>query len=183
MFVVLVAVTVLCLPADIAVTVGNRQAALVIQDTRFDPAVQLMSELTLGVGLRSGRAPAGTAYPGPAAFLAGGVAVGLVSQSRALSGYVYRGLATRSIWLSGAWASRSGVGIELTARAVLASYQLTSLLSFYPEVEIAPTFATARGERYAIEWSAPIFTQFRRDLTYAIGFGISGRLALEISSP
>ena len=167
------------LPADLAVTVGSRHAALVVQDTRFDPAVQLASEVGAGVGgqwkLRGGRA---------GAIAAGlGLAVASVGPSTAFAGYFYRGLAVRSLTVTGAWTSPSGVGVRVGAAASFASYALTTLLFFYPEVEIAPTLRMRLAKRIRVDWALPVFYQFRQDLAYAVGIGLRATVALEFSSP
>lgn len=177
--VVFAAVATTWLPADLAVTVGSRHAALVVQDTRFDPAVQLVSDVALGLGaqweLRGGRA--GTFGTGL------GVRVSRVSRSTAFGGYYYRGLAVRSLALSGAWTSPSGAGVRIAGSASFASYALTTLLFFYPEVEVAPTLRTRLTERARVEWALPVFYQFRQDLAYAVGVGLRATVALEFSSP
>lgn len=176
------------LPADLAVTVGSRHAALVVQDTRFDPAVQLVSDVAIGLAWDwwlPSRPGVFTVEPS--------LGVGRIGRSRTLDGYFYRGVAVRSLGLELQLAGWPGVGrgsraanvvgARLTGRAVLASYELTSLLFFYPELELALTLRTRLGERVRIDWAMPLFYQFRRDLAYAFGAGFSTTIALEFSSP
>lgn len=175
--VVFVAGAVLHLPADIAVAVGSREAALVVQDTRFQPGVQLLTELSVGVIHAWRLAEVHVVSVG------GGATIGAVGSSAVRTGYLYRGLATRALWLAAGWTARDGLGLSLTGRAALGSYQMTTLLFFYPEVELAPTFRMRLGDVVRIDWAMPVFYQFRRDLAYAVGIGISARLGLEISPP
>ncbi len=167
------------LPADLAVTVGSRHAALVVQDTRFDRAVQLVSEARAGVGgqwkLRGGRAGAIAADAG--------LAVASVGRSAAFAGCFYRSLVVRSLTVTGAWTSPSGVGVRVGAAASFASYSSTTLLFFYPEVEIAPTLRLRLTERIRVDWALPLFSQFRQDLAYAVGVGLRATVGLEFSSP
>lgn len=138
-----------------------------------------MSEV--GVGLarewRFGR-PADNAIVAEA-----GISVGRVGRSTALGGYYYRGLALRSLGLGAAWVAGGGPGLRAGARAVFASYELTTLLFFYPEVAFGPTLRTRLSERVRIDWAMPVFYQFRHDLAYAVGVGLQGTLSLEFSPP
>lgn len=150
---------------------------LFAQDTRFDLGVQLGSEIGLGIERRWSFANEVDAGFG------GGAAVGMVLQSSGLNGVVYRGIATRSIWLQG-WATGSaGIGGSLGVTLNLASYELTSLLFFFPEVIVGPTFATRITDRASIMWAIPLSYQFRSDLDVAFSAGLTGRLAVDFRSP
>ncbi len=165
------------LPADVSVTIATRQAALLVQDTPFAPALQLLNELQLGIGLRPGVGPIAGIRAGA------GVGVGYVGASRMLGGYRYRGLVTRNLWISGGWSFASGLRLTGTGRAALASYELTSLVFSYAEIELAAGLTTIIGRAARIEWSIPFFYQFRHDVDYAAGVGLRGAFALEFSSP
>ncbi|MFP4113734.1 MAG: hypothetical protein ACOC2Y_06110 [Spirochaetota bacterium] len=190
--VVFAALAVPRLAADIAVTAGSRQTALVVQVTPFNVGAQLLSEIALGFdhtwvfGETDGslHAPSARNRAANEVTLSGGLAVGSVSASALVQdGSLYRGLATRTIWLAGAWRSPGGAGAALAVRAVAASYAMTTRLLFYPEIEVAPLYRLRVGDSAYIDWSVPIFRQFRADLTISGGVGISGRLGLEISPP
>ena len=185
---VFAAVVTTWLPADLAVTVGSRHAALVVQDTRFDPAVQLVSDVALGVAWewRFPRRPGVfTAQPT--------VGIGRIGRSTAFSGYYYRAVALRSLGLDlhlvgsptvGRGSPRANVvGARLGGHAVLASYEMTSLLFFYPELELAITMRSRLSDRVRVDWALPVFYQFRQDLAYAVGVGLRATVALEFSSP
>lgn len=179
-FAILVVFVALVFPrasADIAVTVGSRQAALVVQDTRFEPAVQLLTET--GIGTQIHRA----FESGAAIAFDGGIAIGRISPSAPFGGYFYRGLSLRGAALSGEFVAAGGAGVRVSTRAVWGSYELTTLLFFYPEIELAPTFRMRLGDRLRVDWALPVFYQFRQDLAYAFGLGLSGRLSLEFQTP
>ncbi len=178
--VILVAIAVLGtvdLPADISLTVGSRQAALIVQHTHFDPAVQLLSELELGAG------GVWSLDPGARLRLGAGVSIGMIQRSALLAGYRYRGVTTRSAWVSAGWTSRANVGFTVAGRAVAASYELTTLLFFYPEIEAGPELTIFLGPHVRIDWALPFFYQFRNDLDLAAGVALRGSLGLEFRSP
>lgn len=175
--IVLITVVAAWAPADIAVTVSTSQAALVVQDTRFNPAVQLASDLTAGFGTiiqigESARAGIGA-----------GIGLGAVRQSEVNGGVVYRGMATRHLSLESWFSLASGMGVRLAGKAVLASYELTTLLFFYPEISLAPQFTLPIGPRSAVTWSLPISYQFRQDLQFALSAGVLASWHLEFNAP
>jgi hypothetical protein len=176
MLVVCAGLGAVSLPADGAVIAGSRQAALIVQHTPFAPAVQLLSELNLGAGF------VWAIDPGARLRVDAGLAIGTIGRSALLSGYRYRGLTTRSLWLSAGWAPAGRIGVTVTGRAVLSSYELTSLLFFYPELEVSPELTTYIGPRTRIDWALPVFYQFRHDLELAVGVGLRGSLGLEFRS-
>lgn len=182
------AVLALRLPADVAVTIGTRQAALVVEDTRFNPAVQLLSELefSVGVALPLGEPPSGLVEPPFPRHVLGaevGVALGAVKQSATIGNTNYRGLTMRSMIASGGWRSPSGAGVEVGGRAVFATYDLTNALFFFPEAYLAPLVRVPLSRASAVEWSIPLSWQFRVDLAIAFSVGVQARLALEFGAP
>lgn len=177
MLCVCAAVMVAELPADFSVTVATRQAALMVQDTHFAPAVQLLNELQVGLGFRAGVHPV-------AGFRAdAGVGVGHVGASRMQRGYRYRGLVTRSLWIASGWVFENGFGFMAQGRANLAAYELTSVIFSYVEVELAPRLTLSVGRHAKLEWSVPFVYQFRHDVDFAMGVGVRGALVLEFSPP
>ena len=170
------AVALVPLSADIAVTVGSRQAGLVVKDTRFDPGLQLASELRLGVG---GSLDLTDAWE---IQLDGGASVGTVRASANRAGVVYRGLTTRSLWLTGALLGQASRGLAVTLLGGLASYELSSLIAVHGEVQVAPLLTTTIAGGLSIRWSIPLSYQFRDDLQYSFGLGLRADLRVEISA-
>ncbi len=177
MLCVCAAVMVAELPADLSVTVATRQAALMVQDTQFAAAVQLLNELQLGFGIRTG------SHPVAGLRTAAGVGVGHLGASRMQAGYRYRGLVTRSLWIAGGWAFENGLGFMAQGRANLAAYELTSVIFSYAEVELGPSLTSPIGRHARLEWSVPFVYQFRRDVDLAMGVGVRGAFVLEFSPP
>ena len=175
MLLVFVAVAAYRVPADLAITAASRQSALIVKDTQFDRSVQLQTDLDLGVrAIRAVNADTEVS-------LEAGAGLGAVGPSAIASGYRYRGLATRGVYVSAGWIPQEGIGGFLAVRAVLASYTSTSLLFFYPEVEFSPALSTPIGQRVRLDWTLPISYQFRTDLQYAFSFGLRTTFRLEIA--
>jgi hypothetical protein len=176
---VFLAVAALQASADVGIVVGSRQAALVVQDTRFDPAVQLVTETRAGAGA-SWMLGGGTAG---LLTVQGALGVGVVSQSRVFDSYVYRGLALRTLSTAVEWIAPRGFSIGLEGRATLASYRSTSLLFFYPDVALMSGYAVRLGSRTRIVWSVPVTYSFREDLAYAVSAGLDARLVVDFRTP
>ncbi|MFW6293889.1 MAG: hypothetical protein ACOC7V_16435 [Spirochaetota bacterium] len=171
------AVALIPLSADIAFVAASHHAALVAKDTRFEPGLQLLSEVRTGIG--TSRDLKGSLR----LQIDGGLALGAVGPSLPADGVVYRGLLTRGVWLSGGIVSSSGLGWSLGGRVTLASYEWTTLISLHTELELAAVLALPITDRLAVHWSLPLFYQFRRDLQHAFGIALRAGIRLEIRAP
>ena len=170
--VVLVAVLVSPLPADLSVSFGSRQAALVVQDTRFPVAIQLLSGLE-----------AGMAVGGPTLTVDLHVALESAKGSMPTGGTLYRGVVHRTVALGASWQLSSGIGVRASGTGTLASYQTTRLLFFFPAVELAPWLRLPVGSSADLEWSLPVAYHARPDLTVAAVIGLRARLLVSIQEP
>ena len=140
---------------------GSDTAALLAQDTRFDPRLQLQSAVRLGIGVHS---PSGIE-------LAGGIGVTRASPTSPAIGYSYPGWTGRTAWARVGYIrpGRSPIGILLTAYGVLAGYDATYLLSFFPTLELAPMVHVQLAGRAVASIGLPIGWEIRRDLGIRIG--------------
>ena len=163
--------------ADVSVTIASRHAVVVVQDTRFDAGVQLGTEIAVGI---EAHRPLGDRARGGVGTA---IALGTTLQSAGLGGYVYRGLATRSASIYGWVTLPGGTGAIGGVNLALGSYDLTTLLFFFPEVSVGPMFTTRLSETLSVYWAVPVTYQFRADLAYALSIGIYGRLSVDFRSP
>ena len=147
-----------------------------VKDTRFEPGLQLASELRLGLGGSVDLAGTGEIQ------IDGGASIGTVGASGSPAGVVYRGLATRALWMAGALVGGTGRGLAVTVVGSLASYELSTLVAVHGEVEIAALWTTEIARRLSIRWSVPVSYQFRDDLQYGVGLGLRADLRVEISA-
>ncbi len=162
--------------AELMIIAGSDNAALLVQDTRFDPRLQLQSSLQLGVGMHS---------IGGFEF-AGGVGVSRATPTSPAIGYSYAGWTGRTVWTRIGYfrSDRSPMGVRLTVHGVLAGYDATYLLSFFPILEFTPTI------RFPLTGSAvgtvglPIAWEIRRDLGLRVGdsFVLPGAVYVGLST-
>jgi len=140
---------------------GSDTAALLAQDTRFDPRLQLQSALRLGIGIHS---PSGIEF-------AGGIGVTRASPTSPAIGYRYPGWTGRTAWARVGYIrpGRSPIGIMLTAYGVLAGYDATYLLSFFPTLELSPAVHFQLAGKTVASIGLPIGWEIRRDLGIRIG--------------
>lgn len=166
-----VLMTAAALPAQIGAELGARQAVVLVEDSPFAPALQLFSELDLGVLI-----------PFNLWALSLGTGVGYLSPSAVTSdGVIYRGVIARSLWLRTQVALSDSFAAAASFRANLGEYVLTPLLFFYPEIRLSLDYLAQP------ETGAPVVVhawggyQFRQDLSFAMIFGIGTRVQLVLS--
>jgi hypothetical protein len=151
--------------AELLIVAGSDQAALVAQDTRFDARLQLQSSLIVGAGARWQNG----------VELVGGVSVTHGVPTSVALGYSYAGWTGRTVWarigLAGQGRLPEGFlrGIRFTAFGVLAGYDSTYLLSFFPVLEISPTLSLPLTRNLAASIELPLGWQIRRDLSVQLG--------------
>jgi len=143
---------------DIFFAAATDTYVLVAQDTRFDPRLQLDQSLRLGIGI------AGRLFS-----LAGGFGVERAEATGASVGYSYPGWSARSIWLATGLTSASGVGIEVGARGLLAGFDSTFLVVFFPVVVVSPTIRLPLGGSTDLNLGIPLGWQMRSDLAVTVG--------------
>ena len=172
MLVMLVAVLVSPVFADLSFSFGSRLAALVVQDTPFPPAVQLLSGL--GAGMSAG---------GPQLTADLSLDVAYAPDRLPVEGSVYRGIVLRTIGLGASWTPVAGLGIRASGVLALAGYRATRLLFFFPGVELAPMLTHRIGRWTRLEWSLPVSYHFRRDMRIAAAVGIQARITARLEHP
>jgi hypothetical protein len=170
LMILVVLVPVASLPAQVGMELAARQGIVVVQDRPFEPAVQLLSEIDAGIVVRLQSLElttgAGVAYQ-PASPLSA-------------SGIQYRGLVLRTAWLGGSYGFGGAVSVGAQLRATLATYELTSLLFFYPEARVAVELSAQQMTGAPIVFDLWTGYQFRRDLTLSFTAGIGARFRLVI---
>lgn len=167
-----VLMTATALPAQIGAELAARHAVVVVEDSPFAPAIQLLSEADLGMMIAFGTwgvsFGAGVGYLSPSAITGDGI--------------VYRGVVIRSAWLRGTVALDSSFDASASARAALGEYALTPLLFFYPDVRVSLDYHVTR------ESSVPAVVQiwggyqFRQDLSVSFMLGVGTRVRLVLDS-
>ncbi len=169
--------------AELMIIAGSDNAALLAQDTRFDPRLQLQSSLQFGVGVHSA---SGIEF-------AGGIGVARATPTSLAVGDSYAGWTGRTAWTRIGYVrpDRSPMGVQLTAYGVLAGYDATYLLSFFPVLEFAPTLQVPLTGGAAVSIGLPFGWEIRRDLGLQIGEafvlpgaiygGLSAALRLSVS--
>lgn len=153
-------------------TIGSRQAVLVVQDTSFDPAVQLLSQADAAIGMQHRGLEWGTS-----------VSLATVKASLAIRGTIYRGFSFTQAGVYARWTAENGLGVTLRGAGAFATYSQTRRLFFYPTLTVAPHWRIPLFQDVVIMWSLPLFYQFRHDLAYSFGAGIRGQLRLHVPSP
>jgi hypothetical protein len=158
--------------AELLLVAGSDHAALLAQDTRFDARLQLQSALQFGAGARWENG----------VELAAGIGVTHARPTSVAPGYGYAGWTGRAVWARIGFVGRGRLpqgflrGVRFTAYGVLAGYDATYLLTFFPVVEIAPTVLIPLVGNIAASIELPLGWQLRRDLGIRIGdsFEIGG---------
>lgn len=162
--------------AELMIIAGSDHVALLAQDTRFDPRLQLQSSLQFGVGVHS---VSGFEF-------AGGVGLTRATPTSAVIGYTYAGWTGRTAWTRIGYVcpDRSPMGVQLTAYGVLAGYDATYLLSFFPILEFAPTVQVPLTRGAVASIGLPFGWEIRRDLGLRIGeaFVLPGAIYLGLSA-
>ncbi len=155
---------------------GSDNAALLAQDTRFDPRLQLQSSLQFGVGVH---------FVSGFEF-AGGIGVVRAIPTSPAVGYSYAGWTGRTTWSRIGYVrpGRSPLGVQFSAYGVLAGYDATYLLSFFPILELAPTLQIPLTRGAVVSVELPIGWEIRRDLGLKIGeaFVLPGAIYLGLSA-
>ena len=158
------------------IVAGSDSAALLAQDTRFDPRLHLRSAVRLGIG-------AGFTWGGE---FATGVALVRASPTSADPGYGYAGWTGRAFWVRMGYfrPSRARFGVSLAASGVLAGFDSTYLITFFPVVEVSPALLITLPRDATATISIPIGWDLRRDLGLAVGdaFVLPGALFAGIST-
>lgn len=165
---------------------GSDNSALLVQDTRFDPRLQLQSSVRFGGGTRFRNG----------LRIAAGFGLTRTLPSSAVVGYVYPGWIGREAWLMIGYADDGWVadsfgprnaaperdmafGVELDLAGVLAGYDATYLLSFFPTIGLTPIIVIALGPRTTAACGLAVEWQIRRDL--ALANSLPGALSLGIT--
>ncbi|MCK4514026.1 MAG: hypothetical protein KAU31_02150 [Spirochaetaceae bacterium] len=162
--------------AELMIIAGSDNVALLAQDTRFDPRLQLQSSLQFGVGAHS-----------VSGFeLAGGIGIARAIPTSPAVGYSYAGWTGRTAWTRIGYVrpDRSPMGVQLTAYGVLAGYDATYLLSFFPILEFAPTLQVPLTGGAVVSIGLPIGWEIRHDLGLQIGevFVLPGAIYMGLST-
>ena len=147
--------------AELMIIAGSNNAVLLAQDTPFDPRLQLQSSLQFGIGARSASG----------VELAGGVGLTHATPTSAAVGYAYPGWTGRTAWTRIGYVrpERSPVGVQFTVSGVLAGYDATYLLSFFPILELTPTVQVPLIGNAVASIGLPIGWEIRRDLGLQMG--------------
>ena len=160
--------------AEVSAELHASTAALLVEDSPFQPAVQLLTGLDTVVRVAFGRHLHDALHP---VALFAGLGVGSLLPSRPDSaGVVYRGLTIRSVMVGVERPIRHWLSAEIAIRAAVASYRFTSVLIGFPELSVGPTFVVAAGPATRIRWHAYVSRQFRSDVGYAYATGIRAAL-------
>ncbi len=174
--------------AEVSAELHASTGALLVEDSPFKPAVQLLTGLdavlrvAFGADTRKtghGRAP--DSLEAVALFV--GIGVGSHLPSRPDSaGIVYRGLTVRSVLAGVERPVRRWLSAEVSVRAAVANYRFTSVLIGYPELSIGPTFIVRSGATTRIRWHAYVARQFRADVNYAYAAGLRAAIVASQAS-
>ncbi len=157
--------------AGLMLVAGAGHAALLAQDTRFEPRLQLHSSLSGGLGTQLGRLFS----------VATGLAVEYALASSAAGGYVYPAWTGRTLWLRADLLPGVGMmGARLKVSGVLASYESTFLIFFFPSVSMGPVFRLPLSASAWISADAHVRYQIREDLSIA-GTNVPGALLFGVS--
>lgn len=145
---------------ELLAVAGAGQAALLAQNTPFDPRLQLHSSLRAGVGLTLGR---------HVAFLTG-VGVERANPSSLEAGYAYPAWTGRTLWARVELRTpASPFGGRLTLAGTLAGYDSTYLVFFFPSLEAGPVLMVPLKDGLRITVELRLGYQIRQDLAIAVG--------------
>ena len=147
--------------AELMIIAGSNNAALLAQDTPFNPRLQLQSSVQFGIG----------AHSASGVEFAGGIGLKHATPTSAAVGYTYPGWTGRTAWTRIGYVrpDRSPLGVQFTVFGVLAGYDATYLLSFFPIVEVAPTVQIPLIGSAVASIGLPIGWEIRRDLGLRVG--------------
>jgi hypothetical protein len=146
--------------AGLLAVTGTSQAALLAQNTPFEPRLQLHTALRAGVGTTLG----------PAFRFAAGFGLERAVSTRLVDGYSYTGWTGRTLWMRLGYEPPDGsLGVEATAHGVLVGFDDSYLLLFFPAVDVGPYYRVALFSRTSLKITLRIGYEFRQDLVLTLG--------------
>ena len=145
-------------PRGLMIVAGTGHSALLAQDTRFEPRLQLQSTVRAGVAIPVGRET----------LVAAGFAFEHANASSAEGGIIYSAWTGRSLWTRLEYVPQdTPAALRFSLSGTLMSYDSSFLLSFFPALRLGPLLRLPLSRHAAAVFWTHLEYQRRQDLVVA----------------